>query len=74
MTFFTTNASNLSVNNGIASYVYNNTYFTNFFVDGTTMECVVIANCENADGDSCGTNFVGWMAVEIDTNTLSPLP
>ena len=59
-----------SINNGIASYVYNSPFPAGspWFQDGTTYAFAVLANCENEDGDSCGTAGSGYISVELNSN------
>jgi len=59
-----------SINNGIASYVYNSPWpaGSTWFQDGTTYGFAVVANCENEDGDSCGTAGSGYISIELNSN------
>mgnify|MGYP003108816444 CR=1 FL=1 len=44
-----------SISNGVASYVYYNNG-TNWFLDESSYTFEIIANCENGDGNSCGSS------------------
>jgi len=59
-----------SINNGIASYVYNSPWpaGSTWFQDGTTYAFAVVANCENGDGGSCGQGSSGYISLELNSN------
>ena len=56
------------INNGVATWVFNNPYTTTFFQNETTYVFQVIASCENVNGDSCDTNTTGWVEYTLNAN------
>ncbi len=63
----------LTINNGIASYVHNNTV-ANWFINQAaisnpllpdTYEIAIVVYCENHDGDDCGSSSVPYQPIQF---------